>query len=80
MFTQQSIIDGLKECGCLSADVIVYVGSGDGFRVTMYEGDEDKFKSWIYENSPMGYQVSIEKQPTNKTEQVVHFIYDYEKR
>ena len=80
MFTQQSIIDGLQECGCLSADVIVYVGSGDGFRVTMYEGDEDKFKSWIYENSPMGYQVSIEKQPTNKTEQVVHFIYDYEKR
>ncbi len=80
MFTRQNIIDGLQECGCLSADVIVYVGSGDGFRVTMYEGDEDKFKSWIYENSPMGYQVSIEKQPTNKTEQVVHFIYDYEKR
>ena len=80
MFTQQSIIDGLKECDCLSAEVIVYVGSGDGFRVTMYEGDDDKFKSWIYENSPMGYQVSIEKQPTNKTEQVVHFIYDYEKR
>ena len=80
MFTRQNIIDGLQECGCLSADVIVYVGSGDGFRVTMYEGDEDKFKSWIYENSPMGYQVSIEKQPTNKTEQAVHFIYDYEKR
>lgn len=80
MFTRQNIIDGLQECGCLSADVIVYVGSGDGFRVTMYEGDEDKFKSWIYENSPMGYQVSIEKQTTNKTEQVVHFIYDYEKR
>ena len=79
MFTLQSIIDGLQECHCLSADVIVYVGSGDGFRVTMYEGDDDKFKAWTYENSPMGYQVTIEKKPNHKTEQIVHFIYDYEK-
>lgn len=79
MFTRQDIIDGLQECDCLSADVIVYVGSGVGFRVTMYEGDEDKFKAWIDENSPMGFRVTIEKKSTDKTEQIVHFIYDYEK-
>ena len=79
MFTRQNIVDGLQECHCLSADVIVYLGSDDGFRVIMYEGDEDKFKAWIDENSPMGYRVTIEKKPDDKTEQVVHFIYNYEK-
>ena len=79
MFTRQNIVDGLKECDCLSADVIVCLGSGDGFRVTMYEGDEAKFKAWIGENSPIGYRVTIERKSADKTEQVVHFIYNYEK-
>ena len=79
MFTQQELIIGLQECYCTSADVVVYPARSTSVDVTMYDGEEDKFKAWIDENSPMGYQVTIEKKPNHKTEQIVHFIYDYEK-
>ena len=77
MFTRQNIIDGLQECGCLSADVIVYPARDVSIDVIMYNGDEALFKKWVLVNVPLGIYVHIEKRDTPNVQEGIRLTHDY---
>ena len=77
MFTQQSIIDGLQECDCLSADVIVYPARDVSIDVIMYNGDEALFKKWVLVNVPLGIYVHIEERDTPNVQEGIRLTHDY---
>ena len=80
MFTQQDLIIGLQECYCTSSDVVVYPARSTSVDVTMYDGEEALFKTWVSHNVPLGIYVHVEKRAgygASDTPIGIRFTHDY---